>query len=58
MTIEEYSEFFWYHNQLKLIKMYKRVENFLCWVKSICDDNDVRRTRYLDYLIDPISYGK
>ena len=54
MIIQEHSEFFWYYNQLKLIGMHKGVENSICWVKGICDDNDA----YLDCLIDPTSYGK
>jgi len=58
MTIEECSKIFSYHNQLKLIVMCKGVKKILCHMKGIYDDNNMRRTRYLNYLINPTSEGK
>ena len=53
MTIEEYSKIFWYHNWLKLIEMCGEVKKFLWHMKDIYDDNNARRTRYLNCLINP-----
>jgi len=52
MTIEEHSKFFQYHDQLKLIRMYGKVKFFLCYMKNIYNNNNVRKPRYLDHLIN------